>query len=86
MRYVYVLRCHDSRSYIGSTDNLNDRLVRHSKGYVPATQQRLPIRLLAYFAFIDNNVAYKFEKYLKSGSGRAFLNRHVFLAGIELLC
>jgi hypothetical protein len=29
-----------------------------------------------YFAFRDREKAYAFEKYLKSGSGRAFARRH----------
>ena len=35
-----------------------------------------PWTLLAYFAFADKKTAVAFEKYLKSGSGRSFVNRH----------
>ena len=75
MYYVYNLRCKDG-FYIGCTDNLIDRIRRHVSGYVPATKDRLPLELIAYFAFKDKYKAYNFEKYLKSGSGRAFLNKH----------
>jgi len=75
MHYVYSLKCKDG-CYIGCTDNLKDRLERHQKGRIPATANRLPIKLEFYFAIEDRYKAFEFEKYLKSGSGRTFLNKH----------
>jgi len=76
MHYVYVLSCSDGKPYIGCTDNLKDRIARHRKGQIPATQARLPIQLVSYFAFSNKYAAFNFEKYLKSGSGRAFIKKH----------
>lgn len=76
--YVYILLCRDKLPYTGCTDNLKDRIERHRKGYVPATKNRQPIKLIAYFAFNNKNVVFNFETYLKSGSGRAFLKTHLF--------
>jgi len=76
MYYVYSLKCKDGY-YVGCTDNLTERLERHTKGHVPATSDRLPLALDFYFAICDKYKAYAFEKYLKSGSGRAFLNKHL---------
>lgn len=78
MQYVYILKCSDNRTYVGCTNDLRDRIKRHSQKNIPATKDRLPVQLLAYFAFETTNVAFKFEKYLKSGSGRAFLKKHLF--------
>lgn len=75
--YVYILLCHDNKPYIGCTDDLKNRINRHQKGQVPATKDRLPIKLISYFAFNNKYTAFNFEKYLKSGSGRAFLKRHL---------
>lgn len=75
--YVYILKCDDKRFYIGCTDNLKDRVSRHNKGQVPATKERLPVILISYFAFSNKYTAFNFEKYLKSGSGRAFLKKHL---------
>jgi predicted GIY-YIG superfamily endonuclease len=75
MYYVYSLRCRDG-FYIGCTDNLKDRIKRHQKGLVPATLNRLPIELDFYFGINNKYKAFEFEKYLKSGSGRAFLKNH----------
>ncbi len=77
MYYVYILICTDNKPYTGCTHDLKDRLKRHEDGHVPATKNRLPTKLFAYFAFQDKYTAFNFEKYLKSGSGRAFLKRHI---------
>ncbi|MBI1971337.1 MAG: GIY-YIG nuclease family protein [Candidatus Wildermuthbacteria bacterium] len=76
MYYVYSLECKNGY-YIGCSDDLKDRLERHQKGQVPATANRLPVKLDFYFAIADKYKAFAFEKYLKSGSGRAFTKRHL---------
>jgi len=78
MYYVYILLCSDGKPYTGCAENLKARVERHQKGHVPATKNRLPIKLISYFAFSDKYVAFNFEHYLKSGSGRAFLKKHLF--------
>ena len=77
MFYVYILECFDNKPYTGCTDNLKERLNRHVKAEVPATKDRLPIKLKCHFAFSDKYTAFNFEKYLKSGSGRAFLKKRL---------
>ncbi|MFZ2970540.1 MAG: GIY-YIG nuclease family protein [Minisyncoccia bacterium] len=78
MYYIYSLKCKDGY-YIGCTDDLKNRLKRHRKGQVPASANRLPTELEFYFAIQDKYKAFEFEKYLKSGSGRAFVNKHLVL-------
>jgi len=77
MYFVYILQCADGKPYTGCTSDLDDRLHRHSSGHIPATKERRPVELEAYFAFKNKYTAYEFEKYLKTGSGRAFLKRHL---------
>ncbi len=84
MWYVYILLCVDNRTYIGCTDDLKDRKSRHDIGHVPATANRLPVKLIAYFAFSNKYTAFNFEKYLKSGSGRAFLKKHSIISVYEI--
>ncbi|TAK58631.1 GIY-YIG nuclease family protein [Patescibacteria group bacterium] len=76
MWYVYSLKCKDG-FYIGCTTDLKDRMSRHMKGQVLATRERLPVALEFYVAIADKYKAFEFEKYLKSGSGRAFIKRHL---------
>jgi putative endonuclease len=73
MQYVYILKCKDDGFYTGCTEDLKARIARHQHGYVPATKGRLPVVLVYYSAFLDNHKAFEFEKYLKTGSGRAFM-------------
>lgn len=77
MYYVYLLMGKNKRTYLGCTADLRKRIERHNKGYVSATKENLPVKLVAYFALNDKYKAYCLEKYLKSGSGRAFLNKRI---------
>ena len=74
---VYILIGSDSKTYTGCTSNLVERLKRHNAGYVPSTKSKRPIKLVTYITFSDKKKAFLFEKYLKSGSGRAFLNKRL---------
>lgn len=74
---VYILLCNDGTRYTGCTSNLEERLIRHQKGYVDSTKDKFPVSLLFYCAFTDKIKAFEFEKYLKSGSGIAFRNKHL---------
>ncbi len=75
MYYVYVLKCCDGFLYTGCTKDLKERFQRHLNGHVPATKPRLPVELIFYCAFKDKYKAFAFEKYLKAGSGRAFMQK-----------
>lgn len=77
MWFVYVLRCADGRLYTGCTSDIDERLRRHSAGYESATRLRLPVVLLSYIAFTKESKAFEFEKYLKGGSGRAFVHKRL---------
>jgi len=76
MYYVYILKCADGHPYVGCSNDLKDRIQKHAKGQIPATKDRVPLKLIVYIAFSNKYLVYNFEKYLKSGFGRAFLKRH----------
>lgn len=77
MWHVYILKCSDESNYTGCTNNLENRLKRHNSGQVRYTQNRLPVEVVTYITFPDKYKAFNLEKYLKSGSGRAFAKRHL---------
>jgi len=77
--FVYILKCADNKSYTGYTQNLKARLRRHHKGYVKSTKKRRPLLLITYIAFSDKWSAITYEKYLKSGSGRATLYKRYWV-------
>ncbi|MBL0152055.1 MAG: GIY-YIG nuclease family protein [Chitinophagaceae bacterium] len=51
---------------------MTDRLNRHHSGKVDYTSDKLPVTLLGFTAFRERQKAFAYERYLKSGSGRAF--------------
>ena len=55
--------------------DLKDRLSRHQRGSVPATKEIRPVELISYIAFSDKYKAFEYEKYLKTGSGRAVMHK-----------
>jgi predicted GIY-YIG superfamily endonuclease len=74
MHYVYLIRSvsHPQETYVGMTSNLRDRLKKHNSGGSVHTSKFIPWGLVTYCAFSSKEQAADFEKYLKSGSGRAF--------------
>jgi putative endonuclease len=78
MKYVYLLESLDGEHfYVGIADNVRARLIKHNAGEVPHTSKYRPWRVRTYIAFTDEKLAIAFEKYLKSGSGRAFAKRRL---------
>ncbi len=77
MWHVYILKCNDGTYYTGCTGNLDERISRHKSGSVSYTSSRLPIELVTYCAFSSKYKAFDFEKYLKSGSGKAFTRKRL---------
>lgn len=77
MHYVYILKCVNNSIYIGCTSNSEERLSRHKKGKIKSTKERTPVKMILYIVFPLKYKAFIFEKYLKSGSGRAFVNKHL---------
>ena len=76
MKYVYILQSLDgSHFYVGITDDVPSRLITHNAGGVTHTSKHRPWRVRTYVAFTDEKLAIAFEKYLKSGSGRAFAKK-----------
>jgi len=77
--FVYVLRSDrdPSRHYVGVTENIENRLEWHNNGPSGQTTQHRPWSVIVAIEFADEHTAIRFEKYLKSGSGRAFAKRHL---------
>ena len=77
-RFVYVLKNADCEPhfYIGVTSDVRARLADHNAGRCPHTARRRPWQVHVVIEFTDEPRALRFERYLKSGSGRAFAKRH----------
>lgn len=79
MYYVYILQSltFPDRYYVGITEDLRARLVKHNAMEVTHTSKYAPWKLKTYIAFSDKTQAFEFEKYLKSASGRAFAKKRL---------
>jgi predicted GIY-YIG superfamily endonuclease len=77
-RFVYVQISESSpdRHYVGLTSDVENRVRWHNVGPDGQTRLYRPWRLSVSMEFADGRVAARFERHLKSGSGRAFAKRH----------
>ena len=74
---VYILKCSNEQYYTGFTKNILKRLKEHSTGQVLFTRNKRPVVLVHISVFEDLHKAYDFERYLKSGSGKAFMKKRL---------
>ncbi len=74
---VYILLCGNGQFYSGFSRNIAKRITAHSNGTVRLTKDKLPVKLVHVSLFETAQKAYDFERYLKSGSGRAFMKNHL---------
>jgi predicted GIY-YIG superfamily endonuclease len=81
-RFVYVLRSDrdPNRHDVGVTSDVDNRLEWHNVGPCGHTADHRPWSVVVVIEFPTDQQAVHFEKYLKSGFGRAFARRH-FSAG-----
>ena len=79
MHFVYILVSESSpgKIYIGITSDLEKRLDKHNTEQTVYSKRHAPWRLESYIAFSNKNQANAFERYLKQGSGFAFLKKHL---------
>ena len=75
---MYVLRSESdpARHYVGITSEVENRLDWHNAGPSGYTVRHRPWSIVVLMEFNDEQTARRFERYLKSGSGRAFSKRH----------
>ncbi len=72
MWYAYIFLLRNGDIYVGSTNDLRKRLAAHQRGHVNSTKTNLPVDLQSYVAVSTEKIAREFERYFKSGSGKAF--------------
>jgi predicted GIY-YIG superfamily endonuclease len=77
-QFVYILQStvNQSRYYTGLATDVRARLAFHNAGQCRYTAEFAPWTVVAAIEFAHESSAILFEKYLKSGSGRAFAKRH----------
>jgi len=79
MFFVYILHSltRFDRYYVGYTTNVEKRLEEHNTGKSMYTKPWMPWEVVSCISFKSKDKAQQFEKYLKSGSGYAFLRKRL---------
>jgi len=78
MFYTYVLEStRFDQIYVGSTDDLKNRLKEHNQGLSPSTKPYRPWTVIYYEACLNEGDARRREKYLKTTQGRRLLYRRL---------
>jgi predicted GIY-YIG superfamily endonuclease len=77
-RFVYVLHSltNPDRQFVESAANVPLRIAAHNAGHSPLTSAHRPWKLVAVVQFGSEATAQRFEKFLKTSSGRAFSKQH----------
>lgn len=80
MKYtVYILLNRDkSKTYVGYTNNLTNRLKEHNAGESSYTRRFGPWQIIHNELFESKNDAIKREKYFKSSAGRKWIKKNLF--------
>lgn len=75
---VYILRSltKPHRPCVGLTHDVDARLAAHNAGRCSHTARYRPWKVVVALHYADEPSTIRFERYLKSGSGRAFAKRH----------
>ena len=78
MHFVYILQSQKDKSlYFGITENIKQRLTDHNSGKAKYSSSKRPYTLKWFCGFPNKQLALRFERYLKQGSGFAFARKHL---------
>jgi putative endonuclease len=70
MYYLYILQSQNfNRFYIGVTEDIQRRLKKHNKGSTKSTKLYKPWKIIYSEKYLDKNLVYKREFYLKHPEG-----------------
>ena len=79
---VYILWSESlQKFYVGSTNNAEDRLLRHNAGYEKYTSKGKPWKLIHEIACIDRKEAYNLEMKIKARGIRIYLDDNKIVHG-----
>ena len=80
--FIYLLLSQkDKRTYLGSTSNLERRLLEHTKGLCISTKNRRPLKLIYNEEYDNLADARAREHFLKSRGGRRELAKIIQTLG-----
>ncbi|MFC1645428.1 GIY-YIG nuclease family protein [Patescibacteria group bacterium] len=76
--FIYILESSkDKKLYIGQTNCIENRLLRHNNGEVTATKNRRPLTLLHKEEYNTSSESTRRERYLKSLKSSVYLRKNI---------
>jgi len=81
---VYILRSNTGRYYIGSTDNLDRRLLQHHRGHTQTTRNMNEFSLVFKEEFDSLSLARKVEQKLKKLKRKDYVEKIILDGFIKL--
>lgn len=73
MYCVYILENLKENLYIGQTNDLDDRVIRHNTNRVKSTKNKGPWKLIYKKYFPNRSLAMEHERYLKSIKNKKYI-------------
>jgi putative endonuclease len=74
MFYTYILHSKTlDKYYVGSTNNIEDRIQRHNQGRSTFTKTGIPWELLYFETYQTRSEAYQRELFIKSKKSKSFI-------------
>lgn len=83
MAFTYILRLNDGSYYVGSTDNIEDRLEKHNAGEVFSTKNKLPIVLVFKERYETRSQAQKKEYQIKKWKSKKMIERVIEIGPLQ---
>ncbi len=80
MHYTYILKSiNHNKLYIGSTEDLKKRLIKHNSGKSRFTKAYIPWKLVYCEGHLTRKLAMRAELFYKTGQGRRHSNKKLDL-------
>ena len=73
--YVYILLTKNNHYYVGSTKDLQKRLIQYKKWDVITTKRLAPVKLLFYREYNSVEVAKKIELWIKKQKSKKLIEK-----------
>ena len=77
MYHVYILQNPHNKFYIGHTNNLAERMIRHQEDRSPYTRKKGPWRLVYSESYLTRAQAYRREREIKRKKSAEYITKLV---------
>lgn len=84
--YVYILQSQKNNTYyIGSTNDIKQRIQQHNSGNVKSTKYKRPYKLIFCQQFLNIDIAKKIERKIKNWKRKDYIEKIIKNQKITIL-